>query len=365
MANTLDQYLEKIPEQFRSSLILLEEFKGNRTNVSFKFSCGCVTNQCFKAFLGRDNFEYCTKCKPKERKVNNQSSKFKNMIEGKDFVVCKVCGKHAKKLTEHLRIEHKLTPDQYDGPVLCESSKNKYSVIAKDNGNWIERAKANGDDLSDFKQKMSRAVREAILSNPDEIKRRAQVMSNVNRSDIMRKKASETAIKTSARKDIQEQRSAQLKKWRDENPDEFYEKCTSKMLDVFHSKPELELFKIVSQVEGHQFKLNQVIKSDLFISKSKLKQIDIGNKKQNIYIEFDGPLHFINTNLNQLNEVQQKDKLLDEHILKHEWILIRVSYDQFSYRSSDYGFKKECLEKLFAILDKPISGVHRIGENYE
>ena len=109
---------------------------------------------------------------------------------------------------------------------------------------------------------------------------------------------------------------------------------------------------------------NQVVKSELFITKSKRKQVDIGDKSKRVYVEFDGPLHFIQTGLKQLENVQEKDKLLDEHIIKHEWTLIRVSYDQFSYRKSDYGFNKECIKKLFEILDNPISGVHKIGKNY-
>ena len=47
------------------------------------------------------------------------------------------------------------------------------------------RAKENGDDLFEYKSKMSKSVREAILSNPADRKRRAKVMASVNRSDAM------------------------------------------------------------------------------------------------------------------------------------------------------------------------------------
>jgi very-short-patch-repair endonuclease len=180
----------------------------------------------------------------------------------------------------------------------------------------------------------------------------------------MRKKASETAIKTSARKDIQENRAANLKKWRDQNPDEFYDKCTSKMSNCWRSKPEMMLFDVLKDIEEYRFKQNQIVKSDKFPTKSKRKQIDIGDKSKRTYIEFDGELHFKQTGLNQLDTVQEKDRLLDEHIIKHGWTLIRVGYDQFSYRKSDYGFKKECLERVFEILDNPTPGVHRIGAVY-
>lgn len=189
-------------------------------------------------------------------------------------------------------------------------------------------------------------------------------MGAVNKTDLMRKKSSETAIKTSARKDIQEKRSAQLKKWRDENPDDFYNKCIKKMIETYNSKPEALLFKIVSEIDGYSFKRSQFMKSNTFISKTKRKQVDIADKSKRVYVEFDGKLHFKNTKFDQLEINKLKDKLLDEHIIKHRWILIRVSYDQFSYRKSDYGFKKDCLDKVFEILNNPTPGVYKIGESY-
>ena len=35
---SLEQYLEKVPESFRSGFELLELFNGNRTNIAFTFS---------------------------------------------------------------------------------------------------------------------------------------------------------------------------------------------------------------------------------------------------------------------------------------------------------------------------------------
>jgi hypothetical protein len=286
------------------------------------------------------------------------------LVDGIDFVVCNICGWHNKRLVGHLRTEHGLKPDEYSGPILCENSKKKYESVGKENGNWIERAKDNGEDLSEYLDKMGNAVRESILSNPEDRKRRASVMGDVNRSDVMRQKASETAKKTSSRPEILEQRSANLKKWRDENPDEFYDKCIHKMMNTHHSKPELILYDILKQRNDYKFKLNQVVKSNKFISKSKRKQVDIGDKSKRFYVEFDGELHFEETKLNQLERVHKKDVLLDDHINEHGWILIRVGYDQFSYRKSDYGFKKECIDRVFDILDNPAPGVYKIGDVY-
>lgn len=264
-----------------------------------------------------------------------------------------------------MRTEHGLNPEEYSGQILCEKSKQKYEAVASENGNWIERAKSNGYDLSGYLDKMGSAVRESILSNPEDRKRRADVMGAVNRSDIMRQKSSETAKKTSARPEILEQRSANLKKWRDENPDEFYDKCISKMLNVWHSKPECLLLDIVREYSDYTFKSNQFVKSDEFTSKSKRKQVDMCDKSKRTYIEFDGKLHFINPwKDRRMFDVIASDAALDRHIIKHNWVLIRVGYDQFSYRKSDYGFKKECLERVFGILDNPTPGVHYIGDVY-
>lgn len=301
-----------------------------------------------------------------ETHVVECKAKYDQLPEGIDFVVCKICGWHTKKLAGHLHTEHGIDPSQYDGPILCESSKKKYEAVAQDNGNWIEKAKARGEDLTEYKQKMGEAVRESIMSNPDDRKRRAKVMADVNRSDVMRKKSSDTAIKTSARKDIQENRAAQLKKWRDENPNDFYDKCISQMLKIWHSKPERLLLDIVKSHSEYTFKSNQFVKSEEFPSKSKRKQVDICDKLRRLYIEYDGKLHFINPwKDRRMFDVQASDLALDKHIIKHGWTLIRVGYDQFSYRKSDYGFKKECLERVFEILDNPTPGVHRIGAVYE
>jgi len=278
-------------------------------------------------------------------------------------VVCSICGFHGKKLARHLREKHGISKDEYDGPILCEVARKNHEAVNYDNSRWIERARERGEDLTEHFEKMGQAVRESIMSNPEERKRRAKVMSDVNRSDVMRKKSSETAKKTSARKDIQEARAAQLKRWRDNNPDEFYDKCISKMLTCWNSKPEILLYDSVKGHSGYSLKRHRKIRSPLF-NRYKQRDVDIGDSDKRVYIEFDGPLHFKQTSMKQLDGVREKDRLLDEHIIKHGWTLIRVSYDQFSYRKSDYGFKKECLERVFGILDKPTPGVHKIGVSY-
>jgi len=55
--------------------------------------------------------------------------------------------------------------------------------------------------------------------------------------------------------------------------------------------------------------------------------------------------------------------MLDAHVEAHGWTLVRISYDQFSYKDGG-RFSEACLRKLFELLLAPVPGVHRIGEAY-
>lgn len=64
-----------------------------------------------------------------------------------------------------------------------------------------------------------------------------------------------------------------------------------------------------------------------------------------------------------LIKTQQRDHELDCVALKQRFTLIRVSHDQFSYKSGGY-FSEECLSELLEILRDPHPGVYRIGVAY-
>ena len=284
--------------------------------------------------------------------------------ENIDYVICMLCGLRSKSLGIHIK-RHGISVEYYHqeyGPTICSNSRDLYSKINFENGNWINRAKINGTDLSDYWQKVSKGVKLAINSNPKELKRRATMRAAINKTPFMRKIASEAAKKTSARPEIQKQRTEQLKKWRDNNPKDFYEKCVSKLLNSWQSQPEKMLFNIVVNYNNYNFSRNQKIKSTTFTSKSKIKQIDIGDRSRRIYLEYDGPLHFLNK-LGQYKYVHEKDILLNECIENRKWVLIRVSYDQFSYK---YGglFSEKCMNQIFKILNDPKPGVYYIGKAY-
>ena len=282
----------------------------------------------------------------------------------------------AKSLGKHLSSKHNLDNKEYEkkypgAPVKATATKERYSTQNKYNGNWIERAKADGDDLSEYKEKMGKAVSAAIMSNPEERLRRARQMATNNQTPAARQCSRETAIKTSARLEIQKARAKRLAKWRDENFEEFYEKCLKAAHSVWHSKPELVLFQLLSNIDGdYCFQHNQVIKSNEFPNRSKRKQVDVADKSLRVYVEFDGIIHFEDRIKGEKTfvKIQQMDRLLDDHINKHGWTLIRISYDQFIYEKQTDGspgrFKDECIKRLLGCLRDPRPGVHRIGDAF-
>ena len=152
--------------------------------------------------------------------LREKAEQVKKDIEQGIIIKCALCDEAWASLALHVRKVHKMDKKEYIqkyGPVLSQASKSKYSEVNKINGNWIERAKENGEDLSEYFEKMSKGVSKAIMGSPKERERRAKLLGNLNRTDAFRNRSSETAKKTSARKDIIENRSANLKRWRDNN----------------------------------------------------------------------------------------------------------------------------------------------------
>lgn len=395
---SLDDYIQAIPEEYRSNLKLLEKFKGNRTNISFNFYCGCTVNQQLKTLLLRDNLKFCTNCKVERAEIYNCNycatefskkkffeecqakckSKYVNLILGEDYVICNICGYHAKSLGTHVYKIHSIELNVYkkQHQIICSKSAQNYSESSSENS-WLSKAVAEGRDLTEYWSKVSAGVKKAINSNPDELKRRSELMTELNRkqqSNVgFQKIVSETAKKTSSRKDIQEARSQRLRKWRTDNPLAFYNKCVKKMITTFQSKPEKILYKYVASLDEFCFKRNGFLKSKYFTSKSKRRQVDIYDKNKRIYIEFDGKIHFVpifNEIVLQSNQI--KDNEVDEHIKKHNWTLIRVSYDQFIYSSKMINkvkhdasyFKQECLDEIVRILNSNVPGIYKIGAVY-
>lgn len=396
MSKYLEYYIAQLPEECRINLSLLEEFKGNRTLCLLKFNCGCETKQLLKSILKLKDLRYCYRCKDiyaekytckycqtefinknwYENCINSCQNKYKDLQENKDFVICQICGYHAKSLGYHLNKNHQIKPKEYKKKfpaflIITPEAVSNYSHASISSGSWLQKAIAEGDDLSEYRKKMSESVSSSILNNAEEIARRSKLMGEINKTDIMRQRASETAKKTSSRVDILERRSKQLEKWRNESPEEFHEKCITKLVNAFQSKPEGVLFDFVCGLKNFSFKRNQFINSKFINNKSHNKQIDIVDKEKRIYIEYDGPIHFENY-FGNLEKIQKRDKELEQHINYHGWTLIRISYDRFIYKTKSVDknkidssyFKQECLDQIVEILNSKKPGIYKIGEVY-
>lgn len=280
----------------------------------------------------------------------------------------------ATTLGKHLTQVHKLTKLEYtslysDALITCQESSTRFKARGQ-NFAWLKRAKERSDDLTEYKAKMGASVRNAVMSNPSERKRRSEfakeTITKWATSDEGRKIASETAKKTSARPEILTARTEKLADWRSLHYDDFYNKCIKAMHSTWFSKPELHLYSILKSVTDYEFKHNQVIKSETFSNKSKRKQIDIADKSKRFYVEFDGIIHFDPRIKGEENfqRIHKNDIKLDEHITKHGWTLVRISYDEYSYKNGG-SFSESCIEKLFELLKNPQPGVYKIGKAYE
>jgi len=320
--------------------------------------------------------QYCPfKCRLKETIIEHLiecKKRVSEQVEGVDFVICNICNFHAQNLSIHLKKIHKLDKTEYSGKLVSEQSSKSYSNAPNHLG-YIAYAKEHNIDLTEYKQKLSEGVKNFLKDNVKESERRSKLMSQINQSDLMRKKSSVTAKKTSARPEIIKARSQRLAKWRKNHPKDFHDKCVNKMISSWYSKPETKLFEYVSNIDGFLFKRNQRVKSNTFLSQTKEKQIDICDKEKRIYIEFDGCLHFEPKFGNEvLTKNIIRDKLLDQHISNHNWTLIRVSYDQYISRVKQINkvkqdasyFKQECLDKIVEILNNNIPGIYKIGKAY-
>lgn len=290
------------------------------------------------------------------------------MIENIDYVECKICNAFRKKnIAHHIKNKHGISKKEYIsnyGLTIAQKSTSKYSEQNKINGDWISKAKEANKDLSEFKQKISKAVSASIMSNDAERQRRSELLASLNKTDAFCQRASNTAKKTSQRPDILEKRSKQLANWRENNPEEFYQKCTKAMLRAWQSKPEKELFRLVSEIYPNTFKRNQQMRRVKFkTTKSGNRQIDILSIEEKILLEFDGPFHFKPIFGNEKFEnIKKKDQELND-VLNHEkYTVIRVSDDQYSYSSGT--FKESCIQKIKEIIDEKKRGVFLIGDQY-
>lgn len=247
---------------------------------------------------------------------------------------------------------------------ICDEYRKYRSRVNKVNSKDSYKKWAKGKTYKEIKERRKRVgevTRKRILSSEKERNIRRQNMIKYNKSYIGRKKASETAKKTSKRPEIVQQRSKQLRRWREENPEKFEQL----ILVRGTSKSEQELFKQVKSID-ESFEHGKLLYNKMFTSPSKKRQIDVVCKDKKIAIEFDGPLHFKKHNYHKECEKRiARDKEVNCILQRENWIIIRVSFDQFSYSKLNYGFSQSLINEIKSIILSKKPGLYKFGKAYE
>lgn len=322
----------------------------------------------------REEMSYwCNRCKSSigprkktpERYISHEEHVLKCWPSGKrdiDFVECFLCKFAGSKITQHVQSAHGLSKEEYIekyGPVICSASSKRYG--STDNCNWITRKKNDGEDLTTYKAKMGLAVSNAIMSNTNERNRRSNLLGSLNKRQDFRDRSSKAAKITSSRPEILEKRSARLKRWREENPEEF-QKIITKSLQKSSSRPEKLLFEICKEIFGESTVSQFQVQHILIPNKTKRARIDIANKDNKILVEFDGPFHFKPIlGMDNLALRIARDEAVEKYAIENDYVLIRISYDCFDgkhFNENVLNTLKECIAKRFN------SCVIRIGNCY-
>lgn len=253
------------------------------------------------------------------------------------------------KITQHVKNIHGMTKEEYvaqHGPVIASASSRNYAK--NENWNWIEREKANGNDLAEYREKMSKSVSEAIMTDPEERKRRAELLGELNKREDFRKRSSDTAKVTSARPEIIEARVKRL------------------VNNFKPTKPEQAIERFIEEnFPKLGFKRNQQLFNKRFflVNASHIRQIDFMSKENQIMIEFDGGFHFKQCNFNDLDQSIAKDKELNLSAPRLGFVLIRIGASCYSYSKED--FSDECKEKLKIAVVQQQPQVVLIGSEYD
>ena len=135
----------------------------------------------------------------------------------------------------------------------------------------------------------------------------------------------------------------------------------------WQSKPEIDLFKEINSIFPNTFKRNQILKrtGKFLTTKTNIRQIDIMSLEDKIIIEFDGIHHFkdVFKKKGNLQEVNKKDKELNEVLVEEGWTVIRVSYDEYDYKDNG-TFNQETLDKVRKIISNKTRGLWLFGKSY-
>ena len=296
--------------------------------------------------------------------IVEEKEKIRLGLESGTLVKCALCDEVGSSLALHVRKIHNIDKKEYvkiHGPVLASASREKYSKAFEENGSWIIKAKERGEDLTEYWKKVSDGVRSAIMNSPEERERRSKMLGSLNKTDAFRKRASDTAKITSARIDVQQNRSAQLKRWRDNNPKKFAA-ISAKLISIKRkSKPEMAIDRWLIENYKGIFKYSQFFYSKTFKTISSKKQVDFLSSDKTTIIEVDGPLHFKQL-FDQLGKIREKDIALSIYSIVKQKSLIRISFD--CWAQSTGNFSQPTLDKIKELIDNPTPGVHFIGKSW-
>ncbi len=289
-------------------------------------------------------------------------------MAGSDFVVCGICGLRGYSLKSHIKREHGLTKERYEldhGPAVCRATRERY----RDSGNydWINRAKDTGQDLGEWRQKLSACISAGVMASETARKARRQNLTRLNRTEEFRRRSSDTAARTSARPEVIICRTATIRRWREENRELFHQKCVIKMINRFQSVPERFLFGLITELFPGRFKRGQQVRrvGKFTTVKSGTRQVDILDLDNKVVVEFDGPRHFRSFGKNDCLDVRmQADRELNAVLVEDGFLVIRISCDQFTYRCGG-SFQRECVRTMQEAISAGKRGLIQIGVAYK
>ena len=188
------------------------------------------------------------------------------------------------------------------------------------------------------------------------IKVRMEKLNLENQAPERKAIFSETAKKTSARKEVQEARAAQLKRWRDNNPEKFAESIYKAQKAPKKSRMEMWLRNTLAWEPSY------------VCCGQDRKYVDLAHEKT--WIEVDGCFHFWqikrkrSRRSHNLQSVQNRDAMLkDEALRRGDIMLVRLSLSLFRRKTGE--MLSEWFTTLQTMLQSPIPGVWCLGEYYE
>lgn len=270
-----------------------------------------------------------------------------------EFVKCPKCEYASSNIIIHLKKIHNLTELEIkESNIITRSEKLKIRI--------------------------QEAVKNAIQNSPAEKLRRSKLLGELNKRKDFRERSSRTAKVTSIRSDVILDRTERLRRWREQNPETFRDKCWKKMISSRKkwkkSKPEIYIISWLQEKYPDMFEWGKMIRSKEFLisGKSDRKQVDFRSKDRNIYIEIDGPFHFINLSrekvLNSsiieeaIERTIKRDDVLEKVILEKNKTLIRIGYGCWENRSGKIN--EFVLQKISDIIENKLTGIFKIGDIY-